>query len=104
MIDEDHPILPGDPGTATIKFTKERFTDDSYLWRIGDDVWVSLIVSKEPGKRHFSELVAAMEARGLNVLVPTPLGKMPAILTHWGFAPQARDIQGELVEVWERPQ
>ena len=103
MIDEGHPILPGEPGTAAINFTKERFTGDSYLWRNGDEVWISFIESKEPGKGYFSELVAAMEAHDFNVLVPTPLGKMTAILTHLGFIPQARDIHGESVEVWERP-
>ncbi len=103
MIDENCAVFPGEPGTAIINFTKDRFTDDSYLWRNGEEVWISFIVSKEPGKGHFSELVEALEANGLNVLIPTPLGKMSAILAHWGFSLQPRNIEGEFVEVWERP-
>jgi hypothetical protein len=90
------------PGRC-LGFTGDLFSRDSYLWKDGDRVLVSFIVSKGPGRGHFHTLVKGIEALGLRVAVPTPLGQMQAILARWGFVPHMEtdpDMGG--VEVWER--
>lgn len=98
MLANDAPIHPGDPGTKAIGFTPERFSSDSYLWAKDEGVWISLIISKAPGRGHFSQMVRALETAGYNVIMPTPLGKMPLILNHLGFEP---GVIGDC-EVWTR--
>jgi len=85
-------------------FTKERFDGDSYLWKTGDRIMVSLIFAKEAGKGYFSALVKAIEADGFKVAVPTPSGRMSLILERWGFKPHREvdpDMGGSVV-VWCR--
>jgi hypothetical protein len=57
-------------------FTSEKY--DGYLWKIGDAIMVSFIVSRQRG--NFRELVRRIHALGLAVKVPTPLGRMQEIL------------------------
>lgn len=85
-------------------FTKERFAGDSYLWKTGDRIIVSLIFAKDQGRGYFSALVKAIEADGFKVAVPTPLGKMGSILTRWGFKPHREYDEdfGGTCEVWTR--
>jgi len=68
-------------------FTRERFAGDSYLWKDGEVILISFIESVHEGRGHFSALVRAIEASGFRVAVPTPLGKMVAILSRWGWKP-----------------
>lgn len=93
---------------APFGFTPDRFTDASYLWRTGDRVSVSFIESRVRGRGDFSRLVKAIEAEGLRVAVPTPLGHMTEILTRWGFTPHYEPFDQEAgimepCEIWERP-
>jgi len=85
-------------------FTAENFSADSYLWRSPGVVTISFIEAKNIGKGAFSRLVKAIEADGLKVQVPTPLGQIRAILTRWGFKPTMVHDQdsGEHVEEWAR--
>lgn len=84
---------------AAWNFNAERFAGDSYLWKTGDRIMVSFIESKKKGQKYFSELVKAIEADGLKVAVPTPLGQMVEILTKWGFKPHLE----EDAQIWSRP-
>jgi hypothetical protein len=97
----NHIIQLDDPFAKEIGFTSDKF--EGYLWRDGDRVLVSFIVSVESGKGNLSALFAAIEAKGLRVAVPTPLGRMEAILRHKGFVMHIEDFQGDGCEVWERP-
>jgi hypothetical protein len=85
-------------------FTKENFAEDSYLWITGNKCTVSFIESKRKGRGLFSSLVKAIEADGFKVEVPTPMGRMKAILMHWGFkVGHEWDAQmNGYVEVWGR--
>lgn len=100
----DGQILP-DQAPPAWGFTSKRFTEDSYLWKEGDRILVSLIIARRQGKGHFSLLVKAIEAAGFRVAVPTPIGQMPAILKKWGFTPsfEYSEEMSEHVEVWQRP-
>jgi len=86
----------------SIGFTSDKF--DGWLWRKEGEtrIMVSFIKSTDPGKGNLSRLFDAVHAQGLAVAVPTPLGKMQAILTRKGFS-KAREFcedYGESVEVW----
>ena len=96
----DQPIRPGDDGTDAIGFTADKFSADSYLWRKGDAIWISLIFANHPGKGDFSRLVKNLEAAALKVIVPTPFAHMAAILTAWGYQPFQHP---DGLEVWCRP-
>jgi hypothetical protein len=89
---------------APFTFTDDRWVG-SWLWRYGDEVWCSMLMARQPGQGHFRELVDAIEAEGLRVAVPIPMGKMPDILTHMGFVEGwSLDPDGVhgLMEVWRR--
>jgi hypothetical protein len=92
-------IIHVDAAPASWGFTADRFAPDSYLWKTDDRIMVSFIEAKKKGQKHFSELVKAIEADGLKVAVPTPLGQMVKILTKWGFKPHLEDD----AQIWSRP-
>jgi hypothetical protein len=103
------PIEPDDPEASTWTFTSDRWLGDqgpipgSYLWRRGDRVTVCSIYAKDEGKGYFRDLVDGIEKAGFRVAVPTPLAHMEAILKHYGFVPHREVMDGDSVEVWERP-
>ena len=99
--DTDHIIELDDPFARTVGFTSDKF--DGYLWRNGQRIMISLIISNQRGKGHLSALFSAIEAQGYRVSVPTPLGHMEAILRRKGFVPHEEDFNGDICEVWERP-
>ena len=79
-------MLPnGSPEAKEYGMTPELFTGDSYLWEHPDRVYISHIMSNKPGEGNFSKLVNNILNAGKICIVPTPLGKMPAILKHLGF-------------------
>ena len=84
-------------------FTKDKFSPDSYLWKDGDRIIISLIFSIKEGEGYLSELFDTIESMGYRVAVPTPLARMQAILINKGFV--WHDEEGELgesVEMWEK--
>ena len=80
-------------------FTSDKY--EGYLWKQGDAVMVSFIVSKQRG--NFRELVRHIHALGLTVKVPTPLGRMQEILLKNGYQHTQEPFDaepGEMVDVW----
>ena len=80
-------------------FTSDKY--DGYLWRQGDAIMVSFIVSWQRG--NFRELVRRIHALGLTVKVPTPLGRMQEILLKNGYEHTTEPFDeepGETVDVW----
>ncbi len=68
-----------------IGFTKEEFF--GYLWKTGEMIVISFIESRQPNKGNFSRLLKAIWDRNFAIGVPTPLGKMQAILKKKNFQP-----------------
>ena len=95
-------VYPGDPRARAWGFTPERW-EGSYLAKEEGRVLLSLLQASSPGKGYLRDLVAGIEAEGLRVAVPTPLGRMVEILRRWGFVPHTEhdELFGP-VEVWER--
>jgi hypothetical protein len=94
------------PPARRLGFTSDLFA--GYLWREGDRIMISLITSLQPGQGNFSRLMAAIESEGYRVAVPTPSGRMAALLEHRGFVPHweqfiVDDEIFDAVEVWMKP-
>ena len=79
-------------------FTSDKFSGDSYLWKDGDRIFISLIFSLKEGEGALSGLFDAIESKGCRIAVPTPLGKMQSILMKKGFVWH----QEGGCEVWEK--
>ena len=89
---------------SPIGFTVDAWTSDSYLWREGDRILVSLVFAKKPGEGSLNALFKAINAAGFKIAVPTPLGQMEQILKHKGFTRTAEDSGFcGLVDVWIQP-
>lgn len=87
----------------SIGFTSDLFK--GWLWKVGDQIYISMIESLHEGKGNMSRLFASIEAAGYRVTVPTPLAKMRKILLHMGFR-QYVEFSDELkceVDVWRKP-
>lgn len=96
----DGMIAPGSDIGRVFSFTTDRFDPSSYLWKIGDAIMVSFIMSKARG--NFRELVHRIHALGFTVKVPTPLARMEQIVRKNGYQRTVEhdDEMGEDVEVW----
>ena len=96
-------IRLGSPDADELLFLPENFSADSYLWKMGDAIMLSFIASSHPGHGALRRLVKRIHALGLDVKVPTPLGRMQDIVLRNGYEhttePHDQD-PGELVEVW----
>ena len=107
MMEQDNMTLPDgqiDPDSEAgklIGFTSDKF--EGWLWKSGDRVMISMIISLQPNKGNLSALFKAIEAQGLRVAVPTPFVHLEAIIKSKGFKPHIED-DAELgpCEVWER--
>ena len=82
---------------ALFGFTSDRF--DGYLWKEGDYIIVSFIVSLERG--NFKQLVQAIQDNGYGVKIPTPMGRMQSIVRKAGYRQtEVVDAVSGLVEIW----
>lgn len=86
-----------------IGFTSDKFSPDSYLWRVGERITISFIISKHEGKGNLSALFNNIESIGLRIAVPTPFARMQAILEKKGFVMHLKDTDMGECEVWEKP-
>lgn len=91
---KDGLIEIGSEKANELGFSRKLF--EGYLWKIGDIIYISFIVSRRQNEGNLSMLFAKIEERGFRVAVPTPLGKMQSILQKKGFLPTH---EGEH-EVW----
>jgi len=97
----DGIIKLGTKEAKDFSFTEDKFSGDSYLWKEGNRIIISLIFSNHPGQGHFKNLIASIENKGYDVAVPTPFANMQNILNKWGFVPHY--LKTEEVELWMRP-
>ena len=104
---EDGEISLDSEDGKELGFTSDLF--DGYLWKIGDRIFISLIVSRNKRQGNLSRLFARIQEAGYKVAVPTPVGKMVKILKKKGFVPHiehaaaAGPAMGGAVEVWMLP-
>ncbi|HTE35740.1 MAG TPA: hypothetical protein VK630_04275 [Reyranella sp.] len=93
-------IEPGTPAGARIGFNSRDWKAESFLAVRGDEIQISLISAKCPGRGAFSRLLARIESAGRVVRVVSPLPVMQTILIRKGFT--SADL-GTRFTVWSRP-
>ena len=88
-----------------IGFTSNRFDCGSYLFKVGNYVYISFIHSKEQGKGYLSSLFDAIQNKGFGIKVPTPFAKMEAICVKKGFKKTQEffEAAGENADVYVNP-
>jgi len=93
--------LDSEVGDA-LGFTSDKFLDGSYLWKMGDYIYISFIVSREKGKGNLSKLIETIHEKGYGIKVPTPFSRMKTILIKKGFVrtEETSERYPEPVEVW----
>ena len=97
----DGQIEPDSSVGKALGFTSDKF--DGWLWKTGDRVMISMIVSLQEGKGNLRALFDAIEAQGLKVAVPTPFARMKAICKLRGYTMHIEhDHAMEPCEVWQR--
>ena len=97
---ENHIIKINSDFAYGIRFTSDKFYYGSYLWKRSDEIIISMIISRFPGRGHFSKLLQSIFDKGYTVAVPTPIGSMPAILRAKGFERTMRKEDNQIIEVW----
>jgi len=99
---KDGVIHPDSKFGKKIGFTSDKF--DGYLWKLGDYIYISFIISKQPNQGNLSKLFNNILNTGHGVKVPTPIGKMEIIVRRKGFIQTYEwdDVFQANVEVWIR--
>jgi len=66
-------------------FTSDRFDPASYLWKRGNTIIVSVIISKQKGM--FCQLIKTIQELGFDFEIPTPSQRMfeIGIKQKWNF-------------------
>ena len=93
----DGMIALGSASADLLGFTPDKF--DGYLWKKGSAVYVSFIISHSKG--YFKALVDRIISLGLEVRIPTPLGRMLEIVVKNGYKHTVeKDPRVGACEVW----
>lgn len=66
-----------------IGFTSDRFS--GYLWKRGNVISVSLIMSRKEGRGNFLRLLNALKEKGYDIAVPNPGNRMALICDRFGM-------------------
>jgi len=99
MLQDGMIALDSDAGKE-LSFTSDRFDSGSYLWKDGQRIAISVIISKKSG--NFRTLAETILSKGLAVHIPTPMGRMEEIVRKAGYRQESQFFEqsGEYVEVW----
>ena len=103
-LDDGGVILPGTARGKHYGFAAELFS--GYLWRNGHSVWVSLITSLQPGRGHVRALLDGIEAKGLQVVIPTVVSaRLVDICDRRGMEYTVLESDGETIDAYvSRPE
>ena len=71
------------PAAKHLCFTSDRFNPHSYLWRTGNTITISFIMSKQKG--NFCKLMKRIVEMGFDFEIPTPSGRMVEIAKKQGW-------------------
>ena len=84
-------------------FTSDKFVL-GYLWKIKEDIYISLIMSQGRGRGNLSSLFNRIKELGYRIKVPSPLPEMREILKKKKFRKnyEKHNMCDEMVEVWSK--
>jgi hypothetical protein len=101
--ESDGIILPDSYWGKRLGFTSKRWDENSWLWKDGEYIIISMVIAKEPGKGHFGSLCRRILQLGYGIRVPTAFPRMEAIVKRHGFQPaKVEDPIMGMVELWEK--
>jgi len=86
------------PSDNLFEFTAELF--EGYLWKMGNDIYVSLVESLFPKKGNFRKVIELILKSGYNVKICTPIGRMQSIVIKNNYEPIIEESENGKVEVW----
>ena len=93
-------IVLGSKEGNELGFTVDRFKN-SWLWKAENSIYISLLISIEPGIGHFNALLDRIWELGYTVKVPCPLRQMEEIIKKKGFVKTREGTAySEMVDVW----
>lgn len=82
----DGEIYLDTPVAKEFGFTSDKFREDSYLWRTGNLITISLITSKKERKGYCRTLIETIKEKGYDIFVPSPSTRMVMICEKQGFS------------------
>lgn len=90
---------------AEYGFTKDLFS--GWIAKIDNNIIISMIESKHPGRGDFSRFVQGLWDRGFTVQIPTPMGIMIDFVLGHGFTKSLVPFDPEIpeagmVELWTK--
>jgi hypothetical protein len=94
-------IIFGDKLAEDFGFTEDKF--DGWLWEDGEFMWISFIISLDPGQGNLKKLFDAIESKGYKLIVPTPSSRMVMICKKRGMVLTNAKYNGEYLEVMMNP-
>lgn len=102
MCMHDGIIFVGDNNAKRIGFTSDKFCIGSFLFKVREYIYISVIKVQQENQGHFSELLRNIYQLKFGVKVPTPSEKMKKILKSKGFKKlhEYSKIYDDMVEVW----
>lgn len=97
---DDNCIMPDSEFANELGFVSELF--EGYLFKDGDYIYISFIVSKEEAKGNLRRLFKNILDNGYGIKVPCPFPKMEFIVNKLGFKQtfEFENMTGEDVSVW----
>lgn len=95
----------GSPRSKYFGLWKDSWTDDSYMWAIGDTVYLSEMVPTKPmGKCRFA-VIEHLRRLGYNIIIPNPsIFIWPERPSEIGFVAYIVKTHTGNVVAWKRPQ
>ena len=97
----EHEVIHPDSELGNkMGFTEELF--GGYLCLQDNTVWVSAILSKNPGKHNLTKLFNQIHNLGYQIKVPQPFPRMEAIVKAKGFLKTTErwEEMGATIDVW----
>jgi hypothetical protein len=93
---------PGDKRVKQFGWTKSKFQGYISIDDCGNTIWISAVMSKQPGKGNYSRLIKNLHKAGFLIKVPAPFPNMVEICKHLGFTETKDywDRVGEEISVW----
>jgi hypothetical protein len=79
------------PAAKHLYFTSDRFNPHSYLWRTGNTITISFIMSKQKG--NFRRLMNRIIEMGFDFEIPTPSGRMVEIAKKQDWVFRKKDCE-----------
>lgn len=83
--------------------TSDKFEPDTYLWKDGQDIYISFIATQHPGCGDFKCLVERIQAAGYRVKLPMPMRRLKQILVKNGWEETAERFHDIETDVWIAP-